>query len=205
MARPKGADGDATRRRILAAARALVAERGIDGTSTRDVAEAAGVNVATLHHHFGSKDGLHQACIDDMYGELAMLSAGFAEVLATDPTPEQLVQQAIRKAFSFARAHRPGLRLLMRLIVDRGEQMPGKREQHLAFLDQVGEFFAAASGVSKKEGRLVAQTAMHLVVRYALTSDDELKAVAGERGVQKAEEAVADHITRVVAAALRAA
>jgi AcrR family transcriptional regulator len=203
MARPKGADGEATRRRILAAARALVAERGIDGTSTRDVADAAGVNVATLAHHFGSKDGLHQACIEDMYEELGTLSAQFAEVLAQDPTPEQLLEQAIRKTFAFARAHRPGLRMLMRLVVDRGEQLPGKIDQHLAFLEQVSVFLEAG-GTPKKQGRLIAQSTVHLVVRYALTSDEELKQVVGTKSLATAEAAIADHLVRLLRAALAA-
>jgi len=203
MARPKGADGDATRRRILAAARALVAENGIDGTSTRDVASAAGVNVATLHHHFGSKEGLHQACIDDMYEELGSLSAQFAEVLATDPEPDELVERAIKKTFLFARAHKPAIRLLMRLVLDKGEMLPGKKEAHLAFLDQIGAFFEAATGLPKKESRLVGQSAVHLVARYALTSDEELKLIVGSKSVSSAEGAIADHLVRVVRASLK--
>lgn len=204
MARPKGADGEATRRRILVAARSLVAERGIDGTSTRDVADAANVNVATLAHHFGSKDGLHQACIQDMYDELATLSAQLAEVLADDPAPDQLIEQAVRKTFAFARAHRPAVRLLMRLVVDKGEQLPGRRDQHFAFLDQLATFFEAAGGPPKKESRLIAQTGIHLVVRYALTSDEELKLVAGTKSLATAEASIADHLVRVLRAALAA-
>ncbi len=203
MARPKNADSADTKRRILAAARALVSEHGIEGTSTRDVADAAGVNVATLHHHFGSKEGLHQACIEDMYAELSVLSAQLFGLLADEPTPEQLLNLAIRKAFAFARAHRPALRILMRMVVNKGEQMPGKRAGHLEVLEQIGTFLEAAGGLPKREGRLVGQTTMHLIVRYALTSDDELKAVVGERSLARAEEAVADHIVRIVLASLQ--
>jgi AcrR family transcriptional regulator len=56
-----------TRGRILAAARELFERNGTRGTTTREVAERAGVNEATLFRHFGSKRALldamrEQAC-----------------------------------------------------------------------------------------------------------------------------------------------
>ena len=38
------------------------AERGFTATTIRDVAAAAGVSPALVRHHFGSKDGLREAC-----------------------------------------------------------------------------------------------------------------------------------------------
>jgi AcrR family transcriptional regulator len=51
-----------TRGRILAATRALFAKKGRRGTTTREIAELAGVNEATLFRHFGHKDALIEAC-----------------------------------------------------------------------------------------------------------------------------------------------
>ncbi|MFQ5416834.1 MAG: TetR/AcrR family transcriptional regulator [Myxococcota bacterium] len=51
-----------TRRgKLLSAAERLFAERGYDGVRVRDVADAAGVNVATLHLHWKSKATLYEA------------------------------------------------------------------------------------------------------------------------------------------------
>jgi AcrR family transcriptional regulator len=44
-----------TRSRILAAAREIFALKGTRGTTTREVADRAGVNEATLFRHFGTK------------------------------------------------------------------------------------------------------------------------------------------------------
>ena len=51
--RPHGRDE--VRAAVLVAARALVAERGPDGFSVRDIAARAGVNHALVHRHFGTK------------------------------------------------------------------------------------------------------------------------------------------------------
>jgi AcrR family transcriptional regulator len=53
-----------TRLRILAAARTLYAQRGSRGTTTREVADLAGVNEATLFRHFGTKQQLLSAMLD---------------------------------------------------------------------------------------------------------------------------------------------
>jgi AcrR family transcriptional regulator len=46
---------------IMEAAEKLIAERGFDGTSVRDIAEAAGVNLAMISYYFGSKEKLMEA------------------------------------------------------------------------------------------------------------------------------------------------
>lgn len=50
--------------RIRDAAIALFGERGFDRTSVREIATDAGVSAALVIHHFGSKEGLRQACDD---------------------------------------------------------------------------------------------------------------------------------------------
>jgi AcrR family transcriptional regulator len=50
------------RARIRDAAIRLSAERGIEGTTVRDIAQAAGVSPGLLRHHFGSKEALREAC-----------------------------------------------------------------------------------------------------------------------------------------------
>jgi AcrR family transcriptional regulator len=51
-------DAAGTRVALLDAARRLMAERGVHGASTRDVAAAAGVNQALVYRYFGSKEKL---------------------------------------------------------------------------------------------------------------------------------------------------
>ncbi len=53
-------NGD-TKERILAAAEKLFAEEGFARTSLRGITVEAGVNVAAVHYHFGSKEALLEA------------------------------------------------------------------------------------------------------------------------------------------------
>jgi TetR/AcrR family transcriptional regulator, regulator of cefoperazone and chloramphenicol sensitivity len=48
-----------TRQRLLAAASTLFAATGLHGSSVREIARAAGANVAAASYHFGSKEALY--------------------------------------------------------------------------------------------------------------------------------------------------
>lgn len=53
-----------TRDRIIETAEVLFAARGYEGTSLRDITDRAGVNVAAVNYHFGSKEGLLREVLD---------------------------------------------------------------------------------------------------------------------------------------------
>jgi AcrR family transcriptional regulator len=57
-ARPRKRDAAATRARILAAAKDRFTELGYEGTSLREIAAEAGVDVALIGRYFGGKEGL---------------------------------------------------------------------------------------------------------------------------------------------------
>lgn len=67
-----------SRQIILDNARALFARRGYDGVSVRDIARAAGVNVAAVSYHFGSKQGLFEEVIREGTREIRATLAGVA-------------------------------------------------------------------------------------------------------------------------------
>jgi len=69
---------------VLAAARAVFADRGYDSASIRGIASAAGVDPALVHHYFGSKEKLFLAAVqapadpDDLLP--AVLEGGTADL-----------------------------------------------------------------------------------------------------------------------------
>lgn len=62
---PDGAQVRESRRReLVRAAYNQVAERGFEGLRTREVAGAAGVNIATLHYYFPTKEALIKGVLE---------------------------------------------------------------------------------------------------------------------------------------------
>lgn len=58
-------DGVEARNRLLDAALALFAEKGFAKTSTREIALAAQINIASISYYFGDKAGLYKAVFTD--------------------------------------------------------------------------------------------------------------------------------------------
>lgn len=75
---------------ILAAARGLMEQKGLDSLTMDDIAQAAGVAKGTLYLYFQSKDELIQALLTQV-GE-AMARDLEAIVAAADPPPDKLRQ-----------------------------------------------------------------------------------------------------------------
>jgi len=66
---------DERRAALLEAAYATIGERGLEGLRTREVAARAGVNISTLHYHFGSKEALVVAVIAHVRDKFIAASA----------------------------------------------------------------------------------------------------------------------------------
>ncbi|MFH8339145.1 TetR family transcriptional regulator [Streptomyces sp. AM6-12] len=62
--RPSRAASAGTRDRILTAAREEFSARGYDKTSVRQIAKAAGVDSALVHHYFGTKEQVFAAAVE---------------------------------------------------------------------------------------------------------------------------------------------
>ncbi len=82
----RSASPEETRERILVAARDVIGRKGKRGATTREIAEVAGVNEATLFRHFGTKEALLGACAQHFCGhlQLADVAAQLSGELAGD-------------------------------------------------------------------------------------------------------------------------
>ena len=89
------ADSSLTREKILATSITLFGERGFDGTSMRAMADAAGVNLAAMNYHFGSKVLLFEASFQECAAPInSMRNAKLdeLEIFTTSPSVAQLVR-----------------------------------------------------------------------------------------------------------------
>lgn len=84
------------RRDLVMAAYARIASEGFEGLRTRDVAADVGVNIATLHYYFPSKEALIRAAVRHT-------TASFAATLSSKGTPADQL-----------RGHLEGLRHLLK-------------------------------------------------------------------------------------------
>ena len=93
-------DVNRTRDRLLDAAERLLAAKGFEATSLRDVTSKAKANLAAVNYHFGSKDALVRAVFERRLGEvnrrrLALLKGAGRGRL----TPEQILHAFISPTF----------------------------------------------------------------------------------------------------------
>src|SRR6476660_9971016 len=87
--RPPGAtaEGAATKRRLYETAIGLMARKGYESTTLRDVAKEAGVSVGLLYRYFPSK----QAVVIALYDELSSDYARQAGVMQPGKSPYRFV------------------------------------------------------------------------------------------------------------------
>lgn len=90
---PRQARSRATRRRLLRACVACLAERGLAGTTTPEVCRRAGVSQGALFKHFPTKHALLAAAVEDLF---ASLVAEYRRGLAAVSACEDRVGAAVR-------------------------------------------------------------------------------------------------------------
>lgn len=70
---PLREDGKETRQRIIECAGKLIAQHGYAKTTSKAICQLAGVNMAAVNYHFGSRDGLYLAVMEEVHAYLMNL------------------------------------------------------------------------------------------------------------------------------------
>jgi len=79
--------GAATRRRIVEAAIAVLAERGFSGFTLQAVADRAGVLFGSVTHHYGTRDRLIEAMLDAILEGYRVRFAALASTVRSNGSP----------------------------------------------------------------------------------------------------------------------
>ena len=138
MARPKAtasARGE-TRLKLIDAAEALFSESGFDGVSIREIAEAAGVNIALIGYYFGGKEGLFT---EAFLRSAEPINAGRLELLKQIPLhdgrPElrDLIRAWLLPVFRYdaEQTHRHLFIRLSTILADRSTELFEKLESEI--------------------------------------------------------------------------
>lgn len=105
-----------TRRRLVAAATELFAREGLRGTTSTQIARAAGVAAGTFYLHFADKEALFR---EIAFGALAEVRERMdAAYRASDRDPEQWLRARMQCLVEFAAEHRD----LIRIVFGRGHE-----------------------------------------------------------------------------------
>lgn len=89
---------------LIEATARVVADRGLDGTTTPAIAEAAGISVGSLYQYFDGKDALITALLEKLVGDLARLLDRQADASASLPLRD-MVRAAIQLTLAFMRSN----------------------------------------------------------------------------------------------------
>lgn len=100
QATPRKRDPEQKRKFLLKSARSLFVDQGFEATTTKQIAEHAGVSEGILFHQFGSKVGLFTVLVEEFSNK------GAAEFLSEEPHVIEL-EQMIRKVIAFGENDRP--------------------------------------------------------------------------------------------------
>ena len=132
-----------TKRRILDAAETLLAQHGVEGVSSREITRAAGVNLAAINYHFGTK----QALIEEVFSRrltplnqkrLALLNE--VERQAQDQSfkleavLEAFIRPAVEQGFNCQSGNNSFMRLIGRCLSEPGAQLETLIYTHFAEL-----------------------------------------------------------------------
>ena len=139
-----------TRERILDVAERLFADSGFASTSLRDITAEAGVNLAAVNYHFGSKEALLGAILERRIRpmndrRLALLDQVEAEAGAGAAAVEQIVAAFLHPAFQQVAAMGSHRRQLLKLLGQLHTQAnPETRKLFFRQFDEVRMRFTAS-------------------------------------------------------------
>ncbi|MUL65851.1 hypothetical protein BOO86_15355 [Mycobacterium sp. CBMA 234] len=175
--------GARNRERLLNAAVEVFAERGYRGTTTRDIAAAAGITERTLFRQFPSKAALFQEAVA---GPVERFFADFRESWSARPRGSRDSETEIREFFGSLRTVLEGERALLQAFlaatsVGDGEGLGDLRTTFTPVIDSLVEIFAVEAelrGWNADHGiavRLIIGMAFSATVhRDWLFTDDQL-------------------------------
>jgi AcrR family transcriptional regulator len=182
-----------TRTRILEAAARIFSVEGYAGASTRTLAAGAGVNIATLNYHFGSKEGVYRATMEWVYERISVRAEQAAPAILVLP-----MRDALGVVFDVARAEQTGIRMVLREVLDLGHLRESTAREHvIPSLERHVPLLSVTLGITAERARRLLVTLSFLIARFAIQDDASLAAAFGVQDAPALREAIVEslHLT----------
>src|SRR5258706_6764857 len=187
-----------TKTRILDAAEQLFMEHGFEATSMRQLTSAAGVNLAAVNYHFGSKEELFQAVLtrrlDPMNQErIELLQKVEREAGGKPLSCEKILFAMLIPALRLARRARRGGKGFLRLV-GRAYADPAPFIRHFLspqYAQMIGRYKEAFLKALPHLSRQELTWRLHFVMgalSYTLAGTDALKLFAQASAVDKYDD-----------------
>ncbi|MFC4258612.1 TetR/AcrR family transcriptional regulator [Marinobacter lacisalsi] len=201
--------------RILDAAEELFAERGFAETSLRMITSKAGVNLAAVNYHFGSKNALIQSVFARFLSPFSStLEAEFDELEARpgdrSPSVEEILGALTGSAVRMPQRNDRGISIFMRLLGLAYTQSQG----HLrAFLeDEYRDIFTRFMGLLKQATPELTSVDRYWRIQFMLgataftmSSSDALRDILqAKKGVETPIQEIAARLIPFLAAGMQA-
>lgn len=156
IARP---NSDGKRELIIGAALKVMISDGLYNATTRKIAEAAGVNLATLHYHFNDKEEI-------FFLAMGQLVANYRHVLATRFTKPQTVHERIPELVNFiweeiekAPDEQLALQEMTLYLVRHPNAFPLARDKDVEFLALYEDTLRTATDAAKYSEQMITDLA----------------------------------------------
>lgn len=108
---------DSTGARILAAAVEEFAAHGYAGATVRDICKRAGVNIALVNYHFGSKEKLYAAVAEQVFAAGPGQLMGLADTVRDESTWKAAVRKWVANSLEIVTAEKPPLSHVAALVI----------------------------------------------------------------------------------------
>ena len=171
-----------TRARLLDAAKHLFARHGLHGVAVAQIAKRAKVSVGMINHHFGGKDELYRACLD----EFAEIRLRALDRFLGPPTSreEMLVRLKllVSELLDVHLAHPEVVAILLRDVNSAEMWGPDLERKLFEFTPRLAKFFAQAQklGMLREDvDPVVVASVLYMSLSALLQADSHRARVSG--------------------------
>ncbi|MDW5500773.1 transcriptional regulator CecR [Pseudomonas lundensis] len=204
------ARGEQARQQLIAAAIEMFGEYGIQGATTRDIAQRAGQNIAAITYYFNSKEGLYLAVaqwiadfIQQAFRPLAEEIDHFWQRPEAERPPERYLEHLKRGLLAFSDLMTQPQTLNLSKIMSREQLSPTDaypliHQQVVAPLhNRLCRLLAAYTGIDPHSTKIVLHT--HALIGEVLSFRVARETVRRQAGWQQIGTAEAEQISEVLA------